>query len=161
MPKGRPPKPTNLHVLHGTARKDRHGNRIEPEPEVITEIPEAPESLREPGVKCWDKTAKILLGVKVLTDADLDTLESYCIAYQTMLEANSDLDRDGLTQMNPTSGLLSPHPSVNIMNKAQAELRQTGTLLGLSPSARTRINVPKKDDSAKAGGALRRQRSSK
>ena len=30
MPRGRPPKPRHLHVLHGTYRKDRHGPLDEP-----------------------------------------------------------------------------------------------------------------------------------
>lgn len=29
MPGGRPPKPTALHILDGTYRRDRHGKRID------------------------------------------------------------------------------------------------------------------------------------
>jgi len=27
MPEERPPKPTHLHLMHGTSRRDRHGDR--------------------------------------------------------------------------------------------------------------------------------------
>lgn len=162
MAGGRPPKPDNVHHLHGTrskvARADGH---VSPEPEPVDELPPAPHTLTNDLARLkWKDTAEHLIQSKVLKVTDLDALESYCISYQMMCEAASMIEHEGLTVMN-MQGVPIKNPTCNVLKDAQSELRAMSTLLGLNPSARTRINVGDKEKEKPQGlGSLQKPRRS-
>lgn len=103
----------------------------------------------------WAEVASLLMDGQVLKHTDLDILENYVTAWHMMVLAAEEVRRDGFTVMNDNGGV-SKNPTCTVLAQAQAEHRQLSTLLGLNPSARTRINVGKKETFPKGLGALRK-----
>ena len=131
---GRPRKPLNLHILHGTARKDR-ANFDEPQPPPTT--PEPPPHLNGIALQEWQRIAPQLAQLKILSDLDVGILASYCWAYAQWISASKELEK-GLIFKSPNGyPLLSPHWS--IATKSIEQMRAALTELGLSPASRTRI----------------------
>ncbi len=157
---GRPPKPDSLHKRHGTRSKVSKGEGHESfEPEEVLELPAPPDSLKGKGLSKWTEIGEMLIGLRVLAKTDFDILESYCIAYELMCSCKLELDKNGSAAIEGANGGLVKHPSANVLKEAQTELRQVGGLLGLNPSARTKINVGKKEnDKPKGIGALQKPR---
>ena len=158
MPKGRPPVPDNVHNIRGTkSRVKKEEGHESPEPEAVLEIPKPPLTLQmDLAQRKWTDTATQLIQAKVLKVTDLDALESYCIAYMNMCVAQKQIDIEGLTVDGAMGGSIK-NPACGVLKDAQSELRQMSNLLGLNPSARTRINVGKKEDSKPEGlGGLRK-----
>ena len=142
MQRGRSPKPDSMHLVQGTRSKvARALGHVSPDPEAVTEAPIPPLSLTQAeGQLEWSETAKLLIGSKVLKTADLRALEFYCIAVQTVLRAQREIDKDGIVVVGAMGGPVA-NPACAIQSKALAEARKWSSLLGLNPSARTRINV--------------------
>lgn len=160
MPRGRPPKPDNVHQLHGTRSEVKKVEGHEsPEPEAVVDMPPVPHTLTSDLVqRKWIEKAEQLIKAKVLKTTDLESLESFCLSYGNMCEAQAEINRDGLTIPN-AQGVPMKHPAVTALKDAQSELRQMSNLLGLNPSARTRINVADKEKEKPQGlGSLQKPR---
>ncbi|WP_350149930.1 phage terminase small subunit P27 family [Devosia sp. RR2S18] len=103
----------------------------------VTVVPHAPTYLPKDGKAEWRKIAPILvLERKTLTEADLATLENYCLAVATMREARRVLNAEGL--VTPAG---KRHPAFGIMNAAQTTQRLCAAELGLTPVSRSRPAV--------------------
>lgn len=114
---------------------------------TLTATPKAPAWLSPDAKAEWRRVAPILVARKVLTEADLGTLESYCTATGTVREAQRKLNADGLTVDTPTGP--KRHPVLGIQNAAMATARQCACELGLTPYSRSRSPVrdtPDDDD---------------
>lgn len=99
----------------------------------VTRVPNAPAWLSKDAKAEWRRVAPILVDErKVLTEADLGTLESYCIATGTVREAHRTLNRDGLMIAGKR------HPAFGVMNAAQTTARLCAAELGLTPVSRSR-----------------------
>lgn len=157
---GRPPKPAKIHQLHGTRSrvKTAEGHQS-PEPEAVVKIPPPPHTLTSDlAQRKWVETANHLTSLKVLTVTDLDALESYCIAYDMMCVAKAEFDIEGPT-VPGASGAPVKNPAANVLKDAQTELRQMGSLLGMNPASRARINIgDKKEEKPEGLGALSKPR---
>src|SRR4249919_1486669 len=71
MRTGRPPKPTALHKLHGTARKDRHANRAA-EPTPLADLGEPPPELTDSQQAVWSHAVRHMpAGVLKSLDCDV------------------------------------------------------------------------------------------
>lgn len=99
----------------------------------VTKVPLVPAWLSKDAKAEWRRVAPILVNErKVLTEADLGTLESYCIATGTVREAHRALNRDGLVVAGKR------HPAFGMMNAAQTTARLCAAELGLTPVSRSR-----------------------
>lgn len=80
-------KPDLLKIISSTYRESRAQNTI-PIP-VVTEIPRMPEWMvgYEIATKEWDRLAKILSDVGILTEAGLNALAVMCMLLQFLVEA--------------------------------------------------------------------------
>lgn len=104
---------------------------------VITKV--APPDFLSPMAKIhWRKTFKLLSDCRVLTKNDLDVLEIYCESYATWKEATIKLRANGLLDISRT-GSMQPSGYVTIVNVAYNQLKGMIVQLGLSPSARARL----------------------
>lgn len=152
------PKPKELKVLQGTFRKDRETVENAPEYKAIKKVPDAPLSIR--GIpeleKKWKEIGDLLVESGVLKHTDIDILESYCLAWYSVVLASKDVIDEGVTIKDPIDGSIKKNPASTALFQAQAEHRQLSTLLGLNPSARTRINVGKKETKPEGLSALRK-----
>lgn len=153
---GRPRKPTGLHVIDGTARKDRM-LASEPKPELAR--PSCPAWLAREAKREWRRIAKELETLGLLTRVDRAALAAYCQCYARWREAEELVAREGLTETTDKGNVIQ-HPAVGIANKAMAEMRAFLTEFGMTPAARTRINAkPLEDKGAKTKDFLFGQRS--
>lgn len=103
----------------------------------LSYVPSAPTYFPKDAKAEWRKIAPILIVErKTLTEADLATLENYCLAVGTMREARRVLNVEGLVT---TSG--KRHPAFGIMNAAQTTQRLCAAELGLTPVSRSRPSM--------------------
>lgn len=134
---GRPPIPTSIKVLRGTARPDRMRN--EPKPKI--KAPRCPGWLSPVARREWKRLAKQLVVLGVLTDLDRGVLSAYCVAWAKWLQAEQAIEKHGLLIKTKT-GYVMQSPVVSIAKQERKAMLEAGAELGLSPAARTRINVP-------------------
>lgn len=144
---GRPPKPTAVKILEGNPGK-RPLNQLEPIPPDA--LPSMPEYFNEYAEECWMRTSTVLYHMKLLTVADRDMMEAYCIAYATWREANEDIKKNGsVMQILHPNGEVKyeqVRPQVTIANKALDQMMKLAVQFGMTPSARSRLMVLPKED---------------
>lgn len=149
-----PPKPTALKLLHGTARPDRVNPR---EPKPTTARIERPSWLKDAGYRIWKQIAPQLEAMGVLTDADPHALALLCDAYSEYLEARSVVRAQGLTfqhvkvvgtkkneagEEEPIlSVMVRQRPEVAIASDAWKRVSAMMQQFGMTPSARTKVQV--------------------
>lgn len=141
MAGGRPPKPTHLKVLQGTARPNRMRNEPKPAP-VRPTCPRwlSPEAKRE-----WRRVAPELEKLGLLTRVDRAALAAYCQAYARWRQAEEVLEREGLTceHTNKAGATnVSLRPEFFVAQKYLQVIKGFCVGFGLTPSARARMTVP-------------------
>ena len=144
MRRGRKPKPTMLRLVEGNAGR-RKVNRKEPKPAMRE--PSCPKWIGPKAREVWDRTLPMLRYMRVLTEADGDALTCYSLAYARWRAAEEFLNRHGLTQRirhakNRRMSSVVARPEVAISKSYAKMLRDYQGEFGLTPSARTRIEVP-------------------
>jgi phage terminase small subunit len=120
---GRPPTPTAIRVLNGSAAHDpQRTNHEEPKPRIgASPPPFLPRS--GPARSAWKRHAAVLERLRVLTEADADALAVGCIALAEAVAAQSSDDG---------------------WRRADMAWRRYFTVLtafGLTPSSRVRIHA--------------------
>lgn len=135
--RGPAPKPTELKQLEGTYRADRAA-RNEPKPRVT--VPPCPSWLSAEGKREYRRAAKLLVRLRVLTEADRMALAAYAHEYSKWREAEDIIDMQGMVltgakggmYMNPWRGIANTH--FKNMVKLLAEF-------GMTPASRSRIEA--------------------
>lgn len=143
--KGRKPKPTKIHILEGGRKKThRPLPKNEPQPDISEKLPAAPKTLDKNGKKEWRRVGKELHKLGVLTNLDLTAFEGYCSSYSIWLNATENIQKTGMLIKAP-SGYPIVSPYMSIANKAMIEMRKWLIEFGMTPSSRSRINLPAKE----------------
>jgi P27 family predicted phage terminase small subunit len=137
------PKPRVLKLLHGD-RKDRI-NDNEPIPRDV--LPVCPDDASDETRAIWDYTLKELIAMRTAAAPDRDALYAYCCAVVTHRNAVHLVDQTGLL-MKGTSGIPVKNPAVAMARDAAYTIRLFAHEFGLTPSARTRIEVDRRATSA-------------
>lgn len=137
------PAPTALKLIKG--ERESRINRNEP---VARDIPpECPGDV-SPAVRAiWDYTVAELTAMHIACSADRDALMCYCEAVVThrrasVLLAKSDVLIKGL------HGTPIRNPALTVQRNSAQIIRAFAQEFGLTPSARTRIEVRGTDDGA-------------
>lgn len=115
-----PRKSLKVLALHGTYRKDRHGNRHPPTP-VLAKQPEPPSWLSEKARELFRTMAEQLIEAGILTDLDTDHLGLYCALHGRVVESLAE------------GGTIRP--------SMIAVLRGLAADLGMTPASRQRLSV--------------------
>lgn len=131
---GRPPQPTALKVLRGTARPDRI-NRQEPEPSP--NAPEAPADLDDDARFVWDRVLREFGHTGVIRAADTDVFRLYCEAVARSEEAAKLLKQTGPLIRGARNGELVRNPLHSVVRDNAQLVVRLAAELGLTPSART------------------------
>src|SRR4249919_3087858 len=97
MPAGRPPLPTEIKTLRGNPGKRPLNN----DPRVPPGIPDCPEWLTDIAKEEWVRVLPILLGMQILTVADLPTVAGYCQSYARWRQAEELIDELGMVLTEP------------------------------------------------------------
>jgi P27 family predicted phage terminase small subunit len=139
--RGPAPKPTALKVLDGNPGR-RPLNHDEPKPRPVA--PACPAWLAPEAKREWRRIAPVLERLGLLTEIDGAALAGYCQSYARWRQCQEAIQRDGLT-FETATGYLAPRPEVAIGNKALAEVRAFCVQFGLTPSARSRMQLQAND----------------
>ena len=139
--RGRKPKPTALKILEGNPGK-RPLNELEPKPEK--QAPSCPSWLEPEAKKEWRRMAKTLESIGILTEIDKAAFAGYCQAYARWKEAEMFLTKHGTIFKTP-SGYIQQVPQVSIAETYLRVMKDFTSEFGLTPAARTRIQINTKE----------------
>lgn len=148
--RGRPPKPTHLKLI--TGQPNRLKTRNEPRPEIA--IPDAPDHLDAEGLKEWNRAGPELYAIGVLSRNDRAVFADYCVHWSRWVQAErliqlmaskDDVGR-GLIILT-TNGNWIQNPVVGVANVSSREMMRCAEQLGMTPSARSRIEAHKLTES--------------
>ncbi len=140
--RGRKPKPTALKVLEGNPGK-RPLNDNEPKPRPIA--PSPPSWLPREAKKQWKELAPALEKERLLTEVDGLAFAMLLLHWAQVAEATKILKKEGLITVDER-GLPRKHPAHQILRDHSEAFRQYMAEFGLSPSARSRLNLPVQDE---------------
>jgi P27 family predicted phage terminase small subunit len=135
--RGPAPKPTALKELAGNPGK-RPLNRREPKPRV--KIPKPPSWLEGEGLKEYRRVARMLVELRVLTEADGVALAAYAQQYQRWIDAEEQVRKLGMLIKSP-NGFPIYNPYLSIANQALKTMRQLMGEFGMTPASRSRIEA--------------------
>lgn len=98
-----------------------------------------PDWLADDAAAEWRRVMPILEERRILTEADLGSLENYAIAIGTVREMERRLQQDG--HVIETEHGLKRHPAVGVQSDAMTRARLLAAELGLTPVSRSRPSI--------------------
>jgi P27 family predicted phage terminase small subunit len=113
-------------------------NQWEPQPLPVS--PTCPAHLDADAKKEWRRLVKILMRMRVLTEADGMALASLCQTWSTMTKAQQKLNETGMLLKTP-SGYVQQSPLISIVNSCTETVTRLSREFGLTPASRTRIHA--------------------
>ncbi len=141
--RGPTPQPTALRIAKGNPSK-RPLNKREPQPEKGR--PRCPQWVDDYAKACWKQVVPELERLGVLTRIDGQALTNYCVAWSRWKQAEEFLQKHGsvipIKDDNGKLRYLQQVPQVAIARTLMQVLNRYQQDFGLTPSARTRIQVP-------------------
>lgn len=138
--RGPKPEPTVLKLLRGNPGKRAISAR-EPKPRAAKKTPAPPKYLGAIAKEEWRRVVPELHRLGLLTKVDTTSLAMYCQALARWREADQVITAQGMTFMTE-KGYVVQRPEVTIAQKQATLCKQFASEFGLTPSSRTRINVP-------------------
>jgi len=135
--RGPKPTPRNLRLVKGIDRKDRINTD---EPEVEVTIPDPPDHLTEEEADKFREMGAKLARMRVMSDADVDALALYCVAFLRMVEADKRIRETGMMIKSP-KGYPIQNPFLAISNRARKDCQSILAEFGMTPSSRTRVKA--------------------
>jgi P27 family predicted phage terminase small subunit len=139
---GRPPLPTHIKLVKGTARPHRL-NSDEPKPPLV--VPEPPSHLDEREKAKFTSTAEMLVRRGVMTALDAGALARYAVAWCRWVDAEAEVKKRGLV-VKTNADFVIQNPFLAVANRCMNQMAQIESEFGLTPSARTRIRMEEQTD---------------
>ena len=139
---GRPPIPTHLKLVKGTARSDRE-NPNELKPPLV--VPDPPSHLDEREKAKFSAMAEMLARHGVMTELDSGAIARYAIVWCRWLDAEAEVKKRGQV-VKTTSDNVIQNPFLAVANKCMTQMAQIESEFGLTPSARSRIRMEMPSD---------------
>ena len=146
---GRRPKPAHLHVVQGTHRPDRHGQKNAASAGFERGAPDMPDGLSDRAAAAWERIVPQLESAGVLALADSSALQVLCEAWADWMAARDSIERDGLTYTTESTagGLaIKANPAATMKADADRRIRAWLVEFGLTPSSRTKLAGAGKSD---------------
>lgn len=135
MQRGPKTKPRNLKVIEGTFRHDRD-NPDQPLPAIAA--PAVPRYLVGLERGTFRRTARLLAGMRVISEADVDALAVYAVTFARWRRLVSELRKEDDIISTPT-GQKRINPKLQAIDKCVDQCHKLLAEFGLTPSARTRV----------------------
>ena len=110
-----------------------------------------PSHLGEHGSKFWTRTGRILIDKGILSPVDRESFTALCSAYDTMVKAKIQMDRDGLT-VETSRNDVKKSPVFSVWKVAVDQFNLLSKEFGLTPASRSKIKIedpPEKDNGAR------------
>lgn len=141
--RGPAPTPTSLRLLRGNPGK-RAINKREPKPAPLR--PTCPRWLNVEAKREWRRVVPELERLGLLTRVDRAELAAYCQSWARWKEAEEFIEKHGpaipIRDADGRVKYLQQIPQVSISQKERQAMRAFASEFGLSPSSRSRIQVP-------------------
>lgn len=144
MTVGRKAVPTTLKELRGNPGKRPLNKEDEPQPTNLDYIPPAPVYFGEYATREWDRVGPVLVKIGLLADSDIQVFEAYCLNVQLMVDAWMEIRDKGMLIQGSRGKVRNP--AIAAFSAASNAVRAFASEFGLTPSARTRIRLPKDGD---------------
>ena len=128
------------------------GRKADPRPaaDAITRLRSPPKGMGKDAKAEWRRIMPALIARRVLTEADIGAVESYCTAFGDAREARATIAADGAYVTNRL-GELKRHPAFTTLREAAGEARRWAAELGITPASRSRVGgSSEEEDSAGA-----------
>mgnify|MGYP001160582212 CR=1 FL=1 len=152
--RGPPKKPTELKLIEGCPGGKHKLNAGEPKPKKVTGT-KPPRDLSKEAKKIWRDIAPKLEKSSLLTELDLAALARYCDLRVRWMGARDFLEKNGpvyaiyheqtpeerAAGKKPRLKYMAQFPQVNIYHQLAKALKDIEDRFGMSPSARSSINV--------------------
>lgn len=136
--RGPAPAPTKLKVIQGT--RSSRVNHNEPKPPHTVEFPPAPEWLSEGATEVWNHLVPALHAKGLFTDWDSVAFPVFCEAVIHHREACRTVDGSALL-VKGDRGFVK-NPALQIVRDCAQTIRAFAQEYGLTPSARSGIELP-------------------
>lgn len=143
MRPGTKPQSTEQKRLAGNPGK-RRLNAHEPKPPRLDDSFDTPPPALgddELAVAEWRRLAPMLRQCRQITEADRSSLVALCIEWSRYLKAMTTVRAEGFIVKAP-SGYPITSPYLSVANRALANCGRLWAELGLTPSSRSRVQVP-------------------
>lgn len=133
-------KPTHLKLVEGTYRPDRAPKKEIAPPPALSDTP--PRGLDVHARRVWRQYAPLLRRLGLLTQADTQSFLSLCEAWSRYERANVRLRAVFRQQSALTPERLSFIRQAEVsVERAEHTLRQLWSEFGMTPAARSRLDV--------------------
>lgn len=143
------PKPTALKLVQGNPGRRPLNKK---EPKLAPATFRAPEYLSPDAKKEWRRVVNQMKTSGMITDLDLTALAAYCQVYADWVLAVRARNRiaasdpsGGGIMVKTTNGNLVQNPLIGACNKTVLVLIRLAAELGITPSARSRIQAIEND----------------
>jgi P27 family predicted phage terminase small subunit len=130
--RGRPPRADKSRFFAA-----REGTE---EPSALEGVPQCPKDLDEVGKKKWKQIVKLLTAMGIITKADKDMMELYCIAHSRRQSAQAMVRKFGDILKSKQGGLYRS-PYLDVVNHASKEMQKLAKSLGLDPMSRKKLGI--------------------
>lgn len=139
---GRKRKPAEMHALHGDPGKRKRDKAVSSG--VKIEIPKMPAWLPPKAKTAWRELAPLLFERGVITRGDRVALEALVDAYSIYRDARRVMEKEGMTYECRTKDggtMVRKRGEVSIAFEAQKRLQSLLSEFGLTPAARSKVDV--------------------
>ena len=123
-------KPVELHILAGTYRQDRHGNRPLP-----TSIPKCPNGMTPAARKHWRRLAHVLAQAGIINQIDGLSLRLLAESIDLYETASVKITANSLV-IKTSNGNPIMNPFLAIRNRAWEQIVKLAGSFGLTPADR-------------------------
>ena len=150
--RGPRPTPTTILKLRGSSLATR--KRAQSELQAPEGTPDPPSWLADDARDMWDALVPMLTGMGVLARIDGNALSRYCRLWSRWRAAEAFIDKNGdAYPIRDESGqvrYLQQFPQVAIAHRLALQLTKLEQEFGMTPSARSRIQmVPRMEDTSR------------
>ena len=140
--RGPRPQPTILKIAKGNPGK-RPLNKNEPKP--VADAVEPPDWVTGKSLEKWHEVVPKLVGMGVMTNADIDTIARYCTMYEQFVKYLDQVRRglDVLVIRDDRGKVkyMQSTPAATMLTKLAASMLRIEQEFGLTPSARSGISA--------------------
>ncbi|TWT29170.1 Phage terminase, small subunit [Posidoniimonas corsicana] len=144
-------KPSAVHEMQGTARKDRHGGGVKAPRTVATLSPPRCLKLTAAEKAVFREVVELLDSVPgLLADVDAFVLGLLCEKVAERNELRKILKKEGRT-CESKNGAPYQHPAVGQLNGAEKMILDIARDYGMNPVARDRLDVAAKTSTVETG----------
>ena len=147
-----PKPPEQLASWRGDPK--RKGSSAYKTPKPKKGSPPMPD-LTEDARAVWLETLPLLEQMRVVTKADRGVLQQYCETKALWAKSCKSINENGISREKDGRSYLSPE--YRAFKDMSPELQRLSNLLGLNPSARTRIQVKPEEPTDRKNAATRKK----